>query len=162
MILLADFVARGLGQGLQAGARYWVLFGLGAMTGPVLAGYTADRVGFKLALRLAFLVQTMAVGVLAIDTSSISLIVSSIVVGAFVPGIVPLVLGRVHELTFGKAETQKTAWSLCTTAFALGQASAAYGLSYIFTHTGNDYGLLFALGAAALAVAFTIEIVIHA
>jgi predicted MFS family arabinose efflux permease len=162
MILLADFVARGLGQGLQAGARYWVLFGLGAMTGPVLAGYTADRVGFKLALRLAFLVQTMAIGVLAIDASSISLIVSSIIVGACVPGIVPLVLGRVHELTFGKAETQKTAWSLCTTAFALGQASAAYGLSYIFTHTGNDYGLLFALGAAALAVAFTIEIVIHA
>jgi hypothetical protein len=79
MILLADFVARGLGQGLEAGARYRILFGLGAMTGPVLAG-----------LRLAFLVQTVAIAVLAIDASSISLIVSSIIVGACVPGIVPL------------------------------------------------------------------------
>jgi MFS family permease len=90
MILRADFVARGLGQGLEAGARYRILFGLGAMTGPVLAGYTADRLGFKLALRLAFLVQTVAIAVLATDASSISLIVSSIIVGACVPGIVPL------------------------------------------------------------------------
>ncbi len=35
----------------------------------------------------------------------------------------------------------------------------AAGLSYIFAQTGRVYVLLFALGAAALALAFTIEIV---
>jgi predicted MFS family arabinose efflux permease len=162
MIFLVDFVARELGQGLEVGARYWVLFGLGAMAGPVLAGYTADRIGFRLTLRIAFLVQAIAVGMLVVDTNPISLIVSSIIVGAFVPGIVPLVLGRVHELTFGDTKIQKTAWSLCTTAFALGQAGGAYGLSYIFARAGSAgsaYALLFAFGAAALAFAFTIEIV---
>lgn len=159
MILLVDFIARGLGWGLEAGAQYWVLFGLGAMAGPVLAGHVADRTGFRLALRFAFLVQAAAVGMLAITADRTSLIVSSVVVGAFVPGIVPLVLGRVHELTSGDADSQKAAWSLCTTAFALGQAVGAYGLSYIFAQTGRVYVLLFALGAAALALAFTIEIV---
>jgi predicted MFS family arabinose efflux permease len=158
MIFLVDFVARGLGQGLETGARYWVLFGLGAMVGPVLAGSIADRIGFRLTLRIAFLVQAIAVGVLVVDTNPISLIVSSIIVGAFVPGIVPLMLGRVHELTFGDTKIQKTAWSLCTTAFALGQAGGAYGLSYIFAHTGSAYALLFAFGAAALGFAFTIDI----
>lgn len=159
MIFLVDFVARELGQGLEAGARYWVLFGLGAMAGPVLAGYTADRIGFKVTLRIAFLVQAIAVGVLVADTNATSLIVSSIIVGAFVPGIVPLTLGRIHELTFGDSKIQRRAWSLCTTAFALGQAGGAYGLSYIFAHTRSAYALLFAFGAAALAFAFTIEIV---
>ena len=38
MIFLVDFVARGMGQGLQTGAQYWVLFGIGATVGPLLAG----------------------------------------------------------------------------------------------------------------------------
>jgi hypothetical protein len=47
---------------------------------------------------------------------------------------------------------------LCTTAFALGQAAAAYGFSCIFAHTGGTYRVLFALGAAALATAFVIDL----
>ncbi len=157
MVFLVDFVTRGLGKGLETGARYWVLFGVGAMAGPMIAGYTADRIGFGLALRLAFLVQAVAVGMLAMASSPLSLTLSSIVVGAFVPGIVPLVLGRVQELTHGDAHRQKRAWSLCMTAFALGQAGGAYGLAYIFAQTGGAYVLLFGFGAAALMLAFTIE-----
>jgi hypothetical protein len=46
---------------------------------------------------------------------------------------------------------------VCTTAFALGQAGAAYGFSYIFAHTGG-YRVLFALGAAALITALVIDV----
>ena len=38
MIFLVDFVARGLGRGLVTGAQYWVLFGIGAMVGPLVTG----------------------------------------------------------------------------------------------------------------------------
>lgn len=86
------------------------------------------------------------------------MVVSSLVVGAFVPGIAPLVLGRAHELAAGDIESQKAAWSLCTMAFALGQAGSAYGFSFLFARTGGDYILLFALGAPALGFAFAIEI----
>jgi hypothetical protein len=50
---------------------------------------------------------------------------------------------------------------LCTTAFPLGQAAAAYGFFYIFfyifAYTGDTYRVLFALGAAALASALATE-----
>jgi len=124
MVFLVDFVARGLGQGIHAGARYWVLFGLGAVAGPVLAGALADRVGFGPAMRLALVVQAIAVALPTVSADALWLVISSLAVGAAVPGIVPLVLGRVHELVPDDAERQRAAWSVTTMTFALGQAAA--------------------------------------
>jgi MFS family permease len=39
ILFLVDFVARGLGQGIAAGSQYWVLYGLGAVVGPLIAGH---------------------------------------------------------------------------------------------------------------------------
>ena len=90
---------------------------------------------------------------------SSGLIVSSVVAGAFTPGIVPLVLGRVNELLPHNAAAQKAAWRTATTSFAILQAAAAYGLSYLFVQTGEDYRLLFMLGASALSLAFAVDLV---
>src|SRR5258708_5414575 len=98
MIFLVDFVARGLGQGLHAGAAYWVLFGLGALAGPILAGHLADRIGFGRALRLAFGIDAVAIALPVLGLGPIWLVVSSIIVGAFVPRIFALLLGRIHQL----------------------------------------------------------------
>lgn len=160
MIFLVDFVARGLGQGLAVGAQYWVVFGLGAIVGPVLSGYLADRVGFGPALRIAFAVQAVA---LALPAAGLighgGLIVSSAVVGAFTPGIVPLVLGRVQELLAHHPALQKAAWSRATTGFAVLQASVAYGMSWLLGHSGGDYALLFALGCGAIVLALLTDLV---
>ena len=157
MVFLVDYIARGLDRGLAVGADYWVLFGLGAIVGPVLFGHLADRSGFRLALRLGFMVQAVAVALLALTVSPLWMVVSSVVVGAFVPGIVPVVLGRVHELIPGDSQAQKAAWSGATVAFALGQAGAAYGFSFLFAETGG-YALLFMLGAVALVLALVIDL----
>jgi predicted MFS family arabinose efflux permease len=122
MIFLVDFIARGLGQGLNSGAEYWVLFGLGAIVGPLLSGHLADRTGFGPALRLAYLIEAVAVALPAFAPGPFWLIISSVVVGAFTPGIVPLVLGRVHELLKHQPAAQKGAWSRATTSFAILQA----------------------------------------
>ena len=159
MLFLVDYVARGLGQGLDNGARYWVLFGLGAVVGPVLSGHLADRAGFGPALRLAFLVQAVAVALPVLHTGTPGLIVSSLVIGAFVPGIVPLVLGRIHELLAHDTAAQKAGWSAATTAFALFQAAAAYGLTFVLTQSGGDFRLLFATGAAAFVLCLGIDLV---
>lgn len=155
MVFLVVYAAHGQGQGLEVGARYWVLFGLGALLGPVLAGQLADRIGFLRALRLAFLIQTVAVGLLALPSGTIGLAISSIVVGAAMPATVALVLGRVSELV--PPAQSRAAWSLATTAFAVGQAAGAYGLSWLFARTG-DYALLFALGAGAMLLALLIDL----
>lgn len=158
MIFLVDFVARGLGQGLDAGGRYWVLFGLGAMVGPLLAGHLADRIGFKRALRLALLAQAVAVAPLAVTAGTGWLVASSLVAGLFVPGVVPLVLGRVQELASPEGHDRTAAWGVATTAFALGQAGAAYGFSFLFATTDGAYPLLFALGAGALLLALALDL----
>jgi predicted MFS family arabinose efflux permease len=158
MVFLVDFVVRGLGQGLAAGARYWVIFGLGAVLGPMLAGTAADRVGFRPALRLGFLVQAVAVALVVVTDRPLALMLSSAIVGAFVPGVVPLALGRVQELATDDRD-RKIAWSWCTAAFALGQAGAAYAFSYVFTRSGGAYLPLFVAGAGALLLALAIDLV---
>jgi predicted MFS family arabinose efflux permease len=158
MVFLVDFVARGLERGIDVGSYYWVLFGLGAVTGPLITGHVADRVGFAPALRLAFIVQAVAVALPAITVSAGALVFSSLVVGAMVPGVVPLVLGRVHELTPHDEQERQAGWSFATVAFALGQAAAAYGFSFLFARTGGGYAALFALGAAALILALGIDL----
>ena len=159
MIFLVDYVARGLGKGVDAGAQYWVLYGLGAIAGPLLSGHLADRAGFGRALRVAIVLQLVAVVLPVIASGAALLMVSSVVVGAFTPGIVPLVLGRVNELLAHHPAAQKRAWRTATTSFAVMQAASAYGLSFLFSHSGGDYRLLFAIGAAALGVAFVVDVV---
>ncbi|SAK46484.1 MFS transporter [Caballeronia hypogeia] len=158
MIFLVDFVARGLGKGVDAGAQYWVLYGLGAIAGPLLTGHLADRAGFGAALRVAFLLQLIAVALPAVSSNVAWLSVSSVLVGAFTPGIVPLVLGRVNELLAHHPAAQKGAWRTATTGFAVLQALAAYGLSFLFSESGGNYEMLFAIGAGALAVALAVDL----
>jgi MFS family permease len=87
------------------------------------------------------------------------LIVSSVVVGAFVTGTVPLVLGRIHELLPHRPLQQRQAWITATAAFAIFQAAAAYADSFIFAQTGGNYRLLFLSGTAAILLALAIDLV---
>ena len=158
MVFIVDFVARGLGQGIAAGSRYWVLYGLGAILGPLVTGHLGDRAGSGPALRAAFLIEAAAVLLPTVSTAPVSLIVSSVVVGGFTPGIVPLVLGRIHELVPHSSERQRATWSHATTSFALFQAAAAYGFSWIYAQTGGDYLVLFGLGGGAAVLALAIDL----
>ncbi|MEK6420278.1 MAG: YbfB/YjiJ family MFS transporter [Burkholderia gladioli] len=159
MIFLVDYVTRGLGQSLQVGAQYWVLFGIGATLGPVLAGALADRIGFGNALRLAFVLEIGGVAIPALGLGPVWLMLSSVVVGAFVTGTVPLMLGRLHELLAHHPAQQDPAWRTATVGFALFQALAAYGLSFVFSHNGGNYRMLFVIGAAAMILALAIDVI---
>lgn len=157
MVFLVDFVARGRGAGLETASWYWIVFGAGALIGAALSGRLADRIGFPWALRTMVLLQAVGVSLVVVTESSGWLLVSSFVVGASVPGVVPLVAGRVHELVPDRAELHRRAWGIATTFFAIGQAVAGYGFSYLFAQTGGSYVALFGVGAAALWLALVIE-----
>jgi MFS family permease len=159
MVFLVDFVARGLGQGISAGSHYWVLYGIGATVGPLLTGHLADRAGFGPALRVAFVIEAVAIVLPALSSAPASMIVSSVIVGGFTPGIVPLVLGRIHELIPHDPDGQRATWAQATTIFAVFQAAAAYGLSYLFEHTGGNYTILFVIGAGAVTLSLAIDLI---
>ncbi len=146
MLFLVDFVARGLGRGIASGAAFWVLFGLGAMVGPLVTGRLADRIGFQLAIRVCLLIELLGILVLRIDHHTATLVVSALVVGAMTPGFPPLILGRLQAVR-GRLEPSAV-WGLATIAFAIAQAIGAYGLSFLYARTA-DYDLLFDLALLA-------------
>jgi predicted MFS family arabinose efflux permease len=159
MIFLVDFVARGMGQGVRVGSEFWVVFGIAATVGPLASGRLADRIGFGPMLRLALFLEAVAVAIPAFGLGSIWLILSSVIVGCFLTGTIPLVLGRISELLPQHAERQKAAWSFATVGYALVQAAAAYGLSFVFARNGGDYRPLFLIGSAAMITALAIDLV---
>lgn len=160
MILLVDYVVRGLNGSAQLGAFYWILYGVAAILGPVLCGFAADRIGFRSSYRVALLLQAIAGLLLATSSSTISLVIATSILGVFTPGVVPLVLGRTQDIVRHDHAAQRQAWSHATTAFALFQALGGYGYSYLFTHSGQNYSLVFAIGAAALALALLVDLIV--
>lgn len=153
MVFLVDYVARGLGWGTHTAALFWIAYGSGAIAGPMLYGLLADRIGPARTGRLALLLQAIVIGVMMLSTNFIVLIAATVVVGSFPPGIVPIVLGRIHQILPGDTHAQSAVWSRATTVFALFQALAGYGYSYLFAQSGGDHRLLMGIGAGALLIA---------
>jgi predicted MFS family arabinose efflux permease len=156
MMLLVDLVARGLGRGSSVGASYWVLYGIGAIAGPLVCGFAGDRLGFGVAYRGALLLQGLAAAVLALTGHPVAVGVAAVVLGAFTPGIAPLGLGAIQETLPHDPTAQRAAWSYATSAFALFQALAGYGYAWMFAHSHENYALIFGCGAVAVALALAV------
>jgi predicted MFS family arabinose efflux permease len=157
MVFLVDFVARGLEQGLASGSEYWVIYGLGATVGPLLAGRAVDRWGARTSLMFALVIQVVFIMLPSLTSLQIALMASSAVIGACTIGIVPLVLGRTREILLHHPSAHSTAWRTATASFALFQAGGAYCMSLLFDWSAGDYHLLFALGAGAIALAIILN-----
>jgi predicted MFS family arabinose efflux permease len=156
MVFLVDYVARGLGAGPHVGALIWVMYGLGAIIGPVSYGFLADQLGAKVSIRVVLVIQAIAVGLLAISSSFTELALLAVLLGSFPPGIVPLALARVHEL-IPQHHQQQVAWSRATVSFATFQALAGFGYSALFNASGGHHALLFVIAAGAIVIALLLE-----
>ncbi|WP_166225433.1 YbfB/YjiJ family MFS transporter [Pseudomonas atagonensis] len=156
MVFLVDYVARGLGAGAHVGALVWVMYGLGAIVGPVSYGFLADRLGARSSIRLVLVVQAITLGLLAVSHSFLALAMLAVILGSFPPGIVPLALARVHELV-PDHHRQQIAWSRATVSFATFQALAGFAYSALFNATGGHHALLFVIAAGAILLALLLE-----
>ncbi|WP_313003332.1 YbfB/YjiJ family MFS transporter [Pseudomonas sp.] len=156
MVFLVDYVARGLGAGAHVGATVWVMYGLGAIVGPVAYGFLADQLGARAGIRTVLVVQAIALGLLAVTHSFLALALLAVILGSFPPGIVPLALARVHELV-PSHHRQQIAWSRATVSFATFQALAGFAYSALFNASGGQHSLLFMIAAGAIGVALLLE-----
>lgn len=161
MVFLVDYAVRGLHWSVNAGALLWVVFGLGALVGPLSYGATADRWGFARTIRLTLALQVGAVALLITSASTGVVVAAVFILGTFPPGAVPLVLGRVNELVKGPSGAQQAAWGRATIAFAVVQAGAGYADSALLTSTGGNFKLLFMGAAAAFAVALVWDLAVR-
>ncbi|MYM70574.1 YbfB/YjiJ family MFS transporter [Pseudoduganella sp. FT55W] len=153
MVFLVDYVARGLGWGSHTAALFWIVYGVGATIGPMVYGSLADRAGPALTSHLIIWLQVAAIAVMMFSVNHMGLLVATLVIGSFPPGIVPVTLSRVQRILEGDAHAQNMVWSKATTVFALFQALAGYAYSYVFAHSGGNHRLLMAIGAGALIIA---------
>ena len=157
MVFLVDFVARGLGRGVGIGAVFFLIYGAGAMVGPLVAGVVCDRIGFRRTLRLALPIQAIAVGLPVISTHDAVVALSSLIAGAYTPGIVSVVLGRAQEIAEGDPLRHRAIWGAATASFATFQAIAAYGMAYLFDRMDGAYSVLFSAGVVALILASLLD-----
>jgi predicted MFS family arabinose efflux permease len=152
MVFLVDFIARGLHAGAHLGALCWVLYGVGAIAGPPVYGALADRLGGAVSIRIVMLAQAVLAALLAMSHSRLAIGALAVLIGSFPPGIVPLMLARVHEVIPGNHARQNLAWSRATILFAACQAIAGYAYSSVFNASGGNHRVLFALGAVAFVL----------
>lgn len=157
MVFLVDYVARGLNAGAHVGALIWVMYGLGAIVGPVSYGFLADQLGAKTGIRIVLVIQALAVGLLSISSSFAALALLAVILGSFPPGIVPLALARVHEL-IPNHHQQQIAWSRATVSFATFQALSGFAYSALFNASGGHHALMFVIAAGAIVVALLLEL----
>lgn len=159
MVLLVDYIARGLGHGTSIGAGFWVIYGLAAITGPVICGTIADKIGSGRSYGLALFAQTIAVGTIALSHNLIAIGISTAILGILTPGMVVLVLGRIHEILPNDHDGQRISWSAATTVFALFQMLGGYGYAWLFAHTDENYMAVFLIATGAMAFAFVVNLV---
>ena len=154
-VFLADYVARGLERGVAAGGLYWVLFGVGAISGPLIVGFAAERFGFYRSIITVLTIKSATIAIPLVSQHSLMLAVSAVVVGATTPGISALASGRVAELVGFAAHRQ--VWGWLTAGFAGASAGVGYLFSFLFDRT-HSYDLLFALGASGVFIAMLLTI----
>ena len=147
-LFLVDHIARGLGRGMGEAGVFWVLLGLGAVSGPLLAGPLADRIGFARAVLAAYVTLAAAAVLPALSDARPLLALSALLVGACLPSIGGLVGGWLVEIV-GTVE-QRRWWPPLVVAFALGQAGAGYLFTWLADVT-HDHRSGFALAAALAA-----------
>jgi len=142
-----DYVVRELNMPLATGGFYWALFGLGAAIGPMLTGTLADAFGLKRCLIAGFMIKAFSAVLPVLSSSAAALVVSSILMGIFTPGIVALV--SAYTLDRVGAEHHRKAWGLATSSFAVAQAAGGAMMAFAATRL-HSYHALFSVSAAAL------------
>ena len=159
MVFLVEFVARALGRGWDAGSFAWVLFGVGALCGPITVGRIVDRFGAERAFKLVVVAEAAAVTLLLFPGSAANLNASALLGGLVASGITAAMLGRIGRRAGTDQTLRQRGWTHATIAWAIGQAGGTYGMAWLYGRT-HDYRVMFVASLAALAGAMIIEVVI--
>lgn len=144
-----DFTVTELHYSFATAGIFWAVFGVGAVLGPFLTGALADRYDFPKTLFAAFLLKAIGAALPLVDTSPVTLSISSFLVGLFTPGIAGAVSSFAMKMV---GETQhKQYWGRLTFSFAATQAAIGFLMAFAWTAHGSYY-LLFVISTTALFV----------
>lgn len=155
-VFWVDFLVRERGMSLGFAALQWWVVGVGSLVGPTVIVRIAGRVGIGRMLLLCYAVTAIAVGVPTMTSHPLLFTLSSLTIGALVPGAVSMTSAALAEIAGAAAHARW--WASATLAFAVGQASGAAGMARWYGQT-ELYAPLFVAGAAAAGVALVLGVV---
>ncbi|MDB5961539.1 MAG: hypothetical protein JWP59_2833 [Massilia sp.] len=143
----ADYITTELHRPLLQAGFFWACFGIGAACGPYLTGVAADRIGLAPTLLTGFTLKACGVALPLFAHGDGALLVSSLLVGFFSPGIVGAASS--YALEIGGAANHRRYWTVMNVGFSLAQAGGASIM--VAAMAGRvSYDLLFAASSAAL------------
>jgi MFS family permease len=145
----ADYITRELQRPLAEAGLFWACFGAGAASGPYLTGVLADRIGLSTTLFIAFALKAAGVALPLFADGTAALLISSVLVGFFSPGIVGAASSFALEI--GGVEQHRRYWTAMNFGFSLAQAGAA-GIMVSIMSTRQSYAVLFVISSAALVL----------
>lgn len=145
----ADYIGRELQRPLAMAGFLWACFGAGAACGPYLTGLVADRFGLPRTLAVAFGLKAFGVALPLLAQDTAALLVSSLLVGFFSPGIVGV--ASAYALEIGGARDHRRNWTMMNLCFSVAQAGGASAMVWLMAGR-QSYALLFLISAVALAV----------
>lgn len=145
MLFWPDFIARGLGWGVRAGALGWLGFGVAAIVGPSLFSALAIRFGIVTTYRASVATQGVAALLPVLLHTIPVLVVSTLLAGSSALGATTLMIPAGRELA---GELAPAIWRLGTAAWGAAQTATGFALAALLAATGSHLPL-FALGAAA-------------
>jgi predicted MFS family arabinose efflux permease len=146
--LWGTFVAQEVGLGVTVAGHHWMLFGLGAICGPMLVARFAATLGFRRTLGGAMTLKAGAILLPWLTTAPWALALSITLVGALVPSVVALTSGRLAEIDPDKMAAR---WGVATSAFAIFQAAGGWIHASLYA-SFHSYLPLFPIAASVLAV----------
>ena len=164
MIFLVDYIARDLGRGVNVGSHFFLLYGLGSLSGPLLYTFVTGKIGLRKLLRAGIVVQLVADLLLLTGSSTAILAAASFMAGLGAPALIAAFLLRSQQITEGDPIRHRALWGVASASFAVGQAGAAFGTAFLldrFGEGGLGYPLLFTAGSAALLVALLLDFAIR-
>lgn len=149
-VFWVDFLVRERGLSMGFAASQWWVVGIGSLIGPTLIVRMANRTGIGAALIGCYALTAIAVGTVVFTTSPVVLTVSSLVIGALVPGAVSMTSAALAQIAGAHAHARW--WAGATLAFAIGQAAGAAAMAARYNAT-EHYAPLFVAGALAAVLA---------
>ena len=153
MVYFGDLAVRGRGLTPSDGAALWLVFGVGALCGPLAAGRTADRYGARTTLWVWLAVQVAALSA-ALFSGFVPLAISAASGGFSALGLTAICLARARELA-GPASAG--IWVRATASFAVAQAVAGLALAALFRATGS-HDQIFTAGLVLSVVALVVAL----
>lgn len=148
-LFLVEYVRHELGLSSVTSGLFWSILGFGSLVGPFGVGIIADKIGTYRTLIIAFSICCFAISIILFDRITSLYVLSSFLIGAFLPGIVTLMSARILELV--GANHHPAFWGKMTFYYASSQACGAYLMSHLIQH-GWGYSSCFIIAGIAFVM----------